>query len=79
MPPENLLNTCSWDKSLAGQAVQFNYAKDLHLIQVIGHTANGVAITSTKRLANTTIIFYIGYLGQSSISVVMKDLNLTYH
>lgn len=60
---------CSWDKSLQGQAADFNYTKDLHLVTVSGYTSAGEAITSTKRLSNATLIFYVGYLGKYRTSL----------
>lgn len=60
----------SWDKSMTGQAVQFNFATDLDLVQVIGYDGSGKPITSSNRLANTTLIFYIGYLGFVTITVL---------
>jgi hypothetical protein len=46
-----------------GQAVLFNLAKDLDLVVVFGHV-NGVAITSNKRYANCSWMFYVGYIGK---------------
>ena len=44
--------------------MQFNFAKDLGLVNIIGYTSTGKPITSSKKLANINLIFYIGYLGK---------------
>ena len=46
--------------------MQFNFAKDLGLVETIGYSSTGKPITSSKKLGNTTLIFYIGYLGTSA-------------
>lgn len=58
------LTPSSWDKALMGQAVLFNFATDLKLIQVIGYSSAGVPITSSTRYSNAVMIFYVGYLGK---------------
>lgn len=57
--------------------MQFNFAKDLGLIKIIGYNSEGDPITSRKRLANTTLIFYIGYLGQLLPAVRISNNNST--
>ena len=59
-----LIRGNSWDKALMGQAVLFNFAKDLDLIQTIGYNSEGKPITDNQRYANASLIFYVGYLGK---------------
>ena len=58
-----------------GQAVLFNFANDLDLIQIIGYDSEGKPITNNQRYANAALIFYIGYLGKHNplISVLVAQ------
>jgi hypothetical protein len=52
----------SYDKGIMSAATQFGFNTDLGLTTVIGHEANGAAITNNKKYSNASMIFYIGYL-----------------
>ena len=52
----------SYDKGIMSAATQFGFNADLGLTRVIGHTANGTAITNNQKYSNASMIFYIGYL-----------------
>jgi hypothetical protein len=47
-----------------GQAVLFDFAKDLKLVEVIGYSSDGVPVTSSTRYSNAVMIFYVGYLSK---------------
>ena len=52
----------SYDKGIMSAASQFNFNEDLGLTTVIGHQADGKAITDDHRYSNASMMFYIGYL-----------------
>ncbi|KAJ5669035.1 hypothetical protein N7462_010105 [Penicillium macrosclerotiorum] len=52
----------SYDKGIMSAATQFNFNTDLGLTTVIGHEADGTAITNNQRYSHASMIFYIGYL-----------------
>lgn len=52
----------SYDKGIMSAATQFGFNTDLKLTKVIGHEANGTAITNNVKYSNASMIFYIGYL-----------------
>ncbi|KAJ6141589.1 hypothetical protein N7470_009979 [Penicillium chermesinum] len=52
----------SYDKGIMRSASQFGFNEDLGLTVVIGHGANGAAITDDQRYSNAAMMFYIGYL-----------------
>lgn len=46
----------------------FGLARDLDLIQVVGHDADGNDITRSTRFSNVSWVFYLGYLGKFRLS-----------
>lgn len=52
----------SYDKGVMAAATQFNFAIDLKLTVVTGHTETGAPITDNSKYANASMMFYIGYL-----------------
>lgn len=52
----------SYDKGVMAAATQFNFAIDLKLTVVTGHTETGAPITDNTKYANASMMFYIGYL-----------------